>query len=324
MRFGYKLCSEERDPVGLIEDARSAERVGFDFAAISDHFHPWTDRQGQSPFVWATLGGIAAVTDRITIGTAVTCPTVRMHPALIAQAAATMACLLPGRFFLGVGTGERLNEHIFGDPWPNASTRRAMLREAVDVLRRLWSGDLVTYDGEYFSIDAARIYTRPEGRIPVYLAAGGSEAATLAAEIGDGLIASASADGSVEVFQAEGGIGPRLAELLVDADDDEERALATLRDRWPTPGIPGELSAELPLPRHFEQAATAVQDDDLRGAAITGTEVAPYVERVGALRRAGFTHVFLHQVGPDQDGFFGFADDRLLPALRAAAPPEAA
>jgi G6PDH family F420-dependent oxidoreductase len=324
MRFGYKLCSEERDPGGLIDDARSAERVGFDFAAISDHFHPWTDRQGQSPFVWATLGGIAAVTDRITIGTAVTCPNVRMHPALIAQAAATMACLLPGRFFLGVGTGERLNEHIFGDPWPSASTRRAMLREAVDVLRRLWSGELVTYDGEYFSIDAARIYTRPEGRIPVYLAAGGTEAATLAAEIGDGLIASGSTEEPVEVFQAEGGIGPRLAELLVDADDDEERALATIRDRWPTPGIPGELSAELPLPRHFEQAATTVQDDDLRGAAITGTDVAPYLERVAVLRRAGFTHVFLHQVGPDQDGFFGFAGDRLLPALRAAEPPEAA
>jgi G6PDH family F420-dependent oxidoreductase len=323
MHFGYKLCSEERGPSGLIDDARSAERVGFDFAAISDHFHPWTDRQGQSPFVWATLGGIAAVTDRITIGTAVTCPTVRMHPALIAQAAATTACLLPGRFFLGVGTGERLNEHIFGDPWPSASTRRAMLREAVDLLRRLWSGELVTYDGEYFSTDAARIYTRPEGRIPVYLAASGPEAAVLAAEIGDGLIVSGSSDEPVETFQVEGGIGPRLAEVLVDADDDEDRALATLRDRWPTPGIPGELSTELPLPRHFEQAATAVQDQDLRGAAVTGTDVAPYLERVAALRRAGFTHVFLHQVGPDQDGFFGFAGDRLLPALKAAAPEAA-
>jgi coenzyme F420-dependent glucose-6-phosphate dehydrogenase len=311
MRIGYKLCSEERDPAGLIDDARSAEAVGFDFAAISDHFHPWTDRQGQSPFVWSALGGIAAVTDRITMGTAVTCPTVRMHPALIAQAAATIACMLPGRFFLGVGTGERLNEHIFGDPWPSVSTRRAMLREAVEILRRLWTGELITYEGEYFSIDGAKIYTRPDRRIPVYLAAGGPEAASLAAEIGDGLIASGDSNGTIDAFEVEGGMGPRLAEVLVDADDDEERALARLRDRWPTPAIPGELSAELPLPRHFEQAATAVREDDLRDAAITGTDVGPYVERVNGLRTAGFTHVFFHQVGQDQERFFRFAGDLL-------------
>jgi G6PDH family F420-dependent oxidoreductase len=269
------------------------------------------------------LGGIAAVTDRITIGTAVTCPTVRMHPALIAQAAATMGCLLPGRFFLGVGTGERLNEHIFGDPWPSATTRRAMLREAVEVLRRMWTGELVTYDGDYFSIDAARIYTRPEGRIPVYLAAGGAEAAALAAEIGDGLIVSGEAGDAVDVFQVEGGIGPRLAEMVLDADEDAERAIANLRDRWPTPAISGELSAELPLPRHFEQAATGVRDDELRHAAVTGTDVEPYVERVAELRGAGVTHVFLHQIGPDQEPFFRFADERLLPALRAASPEAA-
>jgi coenzyme F420-dependent glucose-6-phosphate dehydrogenase len=318
MRIGYKLCSEERDPAGLVADARAAEAAGFDFAAISDHFHPWIDAQGQSPFVWTTIGAIAAATEHLTVGTAVTCPTIRMHPALVAQAAATTACLLPGRFFLGVGTGERLNEHIFGDPWPVASTRRAMLREAVEVLRRLWSGDLVTYAGEYYELDGARLYTLPDRRIPVYVAASAGESASLAAEIGDGLIVPGPSQEPLDAYDADGGIGPRMAELLVNADDSEDRALRTIRDRWPNPGIPGELSAELPLPRHFEQAAEAIEPADLRETATLGTDPKPYIEKLNELRQMGFTHVFLHQVGADQDAFFAFASDALVPAVREA------
>jgi G6PDH family F420-dependent oxidoreductase len=317
MQVGYKLCSEERSPLGLVDDARRAEDAGFDFAAISDHYHPWTDTQGQSPFVWTSLGAIATATERITVGTAVTCPTVRQHPALVAQAAATAACLLPGRFFLGVGTGERLNEHIFGDPWPAAAVRREMLGEAVEVLRELWTGELTTFDGRYYTVDTARLYTLPNDPIPLYLAASGSEAASLAAEIGDGLIVSGDSREALRTYVDEGGDGPRLAEMLVNVEENEERALAAIHRHWPNPAIPGELSAELPLPRHFDQAASVTQPGDLRGKALTGTDVETYVERIRELSSAGYTHVFLHQIGTDQDAFFRFASERLLPALRS-------
>jgi G6PDH family F420-dependent oxidoreductase len=318
MQIGYKLCSEERYPLGLVDDARRAEDAGFDFAAISDHYHPWTDTQGESPFVWTSIGAIATATDRITIGTAVTCPTVRQHPALVAQAAATAACLLPGRFFLGVGTGERLNEHIFGDPWPSASVRREMLAEAVDVLRELWSGELTTFDGTYYTVDTARLYSLPTEPIPLYVAASGTEAASLAAEIGDGLIVAGDSRDALRTFIDEGGEGPRLVEMTVNVEENEERALATAHERWPNPVIPGELSTELPLPRHFEQAATVTEAGDLRGKVLTGTDVEPYVSMISELSSAGYTHVFLHQVGTDQDAFFRFASERLLPAVRSS------
>jgi coenzyme F420-dependent glucose-6-phosphate dehydrogenase len=317
VRIGYKLCSEERDPLGLVEDARRAEDAGFDFAAISDHFHPWIDKQGESPFVWTSLGAIATATQRITVGTAVTCPTVRQHPALVAQAAATAACLLPGRFFLGVGTGERLNEHIFGDPWPSAAVRREMLGEAVEVLRELWTGELTTYDGRYYTVDTARLYTLPDEPVPLYVAASGTAAASLAAEIGDGLVMAGDARDALQTYLDEGGNGPRFAELTVNVADDEERALAEVHERWPNPAIPGELSTELPLPRHFEQAASATQPDDIRGKALVGTDVESYLSKIEELQQAGYTDIFLHQVGRDQDAFFRFANDRLLPAWRS-------
>lgn len=317
MQIGYKLCSEERYPLGLVDDARRAEDAGFDFAAISDHYHPWTDAQGESPFVWTSIGAIATATERITIGTAVTCPTVRQHPALVAQAAATSACLLPGRFFLGVGTGERLNEHIFGDAWPAAAVRREMLTEAVDLLRELWSGELTTFDGQYYTVDTARLYTLPTEPIPLYVAASGTEAASLAAEIGDGLIVAGDSRDALRTFIDEGGEGPRLAEMIVNVEENEDRALATVHERWPNPVIPGELSTELPLPRHFEQAATVTEPADLRGKVLTGTNVDTYLSQISELSSAGYTHVFLHQVGTDQDAFFRFASERLLPAVRA-------
>jgi coenzyme F420-dependent glucose-6-phosphate dehydrogenase len=317
MRIGYKLCSEERYPLGLVDDARRAEDVGFDFAAISDHYHPWTDRQGESPFVWTSLGAIATATERITIGTAVTCPTVRQHPALVAQAAATAACLLPGRFFLGVGTGERLNEHIFGDPWPSATVRREMLGEAVDVLRELWTGELTTFDGRYYTVDTARLYTLPNEPIPLYLAASGTEAASLAAEIGDGLIVAGDSRDALRTYVDDGGDGPRFAELIVNVDENEERAVAAVHEWWPNAVIPGELSTELPLPRHFEQAASATRPDDVRGKALVGTSIETYLSQIEELQAAGYTHVFLHQIGTDQDAFFRFASERLLPALRS-------
>ena len=180
MELGYAISSEEHRPLDLVDNAVRAEEAGFGFALISDHFHPWTDRQGQSPFVWGVLGGIAAETERLVVGTGVTCPILRLHPAIVAQAAATAAAMLPGRFFLGVGTGENLNEHVLGQRWPATHVRREMLEEAIAVMRLLWEGRLESHRGRHFTVENARIYTLPDEPIDVLVAAGGVEAAELA------------------------------------------------------------------------------------------------------------------------------------------------
>jgi coenzyme F420-dependent glucose-6-phosphate dehydrogenase len=316
MEFGYKLTSEERTAGQLVDDAERAEAAGFSFAAISDHFHPWIDRQGQSPFVWGVLGAIARATERITVGTAVTCPTLRIHPAIVAQASATAASLLPGRFFLGVGTGENLNEHVLGDPWPEIGRRRAMLEDAVSVIRELWTGDEVTRRGEFFDVVGARLYSLPDEPPPLLISASGSEAAELAGRIGDGLVATSPERALVNRFDGSGRSGrPHYAEIAVCYDTREEHALETALEWWPNPGIPGELSAELPLPRHFEQAATTVRPEDLRDKIVLGSNLEPYLETIRTYRDAGFDHLWFHQVGPNQEGFLDFADKELLPAL---------
>src|SRR5688500_6867648 len=191
VRIGYALSSEEHRPAALVGNARRAEEAGFDFAMISDHFHPWIDKQGQSPFVWSILGGIAATTERITVGTGVTALSQRIHPAILAQAAATVADMLPGRFWFGVGTGEALNEHILGDPWPEHEVRVAMMEEAIELIRTLWKGKLVSHRGDFYDVVRARIYTVPEAPPPILIAAGGPETAEVAGRIADGLITTA-------------------------------------------------------------------------------------------------------------------------------------
>ena len=239
MRFGYKLCSEERTAAELVADAEGAEAAGFDLAAVSDHFHPWLDAQGQSPFAWTVLGAIARATERLTVGTMVTCPTMRLHPAIVAQAAATTATLLPGRWFLGVGTGERLNEHVVGGDWPEPDDRRAMLRDAIVMIRRLWSGDETSYEGEYLQVEAARLYSLPDEPPPLYVAASGEGAATLAAELGDGLITTAPDTALVDAFRSAEGEGPVLGEVTACWGMPEDDAFDELRRRWPLPGIRG-------------------------------------------------------------------------------------
>jgi G6PDH family F420-dependent oxidoreductase len=187
MRIGYFLSSEEFGPADLIDQARRAEDAGFEALWISDHFHPWLDAQGQSPFVWSTIGALSQVC-RLPVMTAVTCPTTRIHPAIVAQAAATSAVLHEGRFVLGVGTGEALNEHIYGDPWPGADVRLEMLEEAVDVMRTLWAGGFVDYRGEYYTLDNARLYTLPDEPPKVFVSGFGAKSIDLAAEIGDGYV----------------------------------------------------------------------------------------------------------------------------------------
>ena len=315
--LGYTLSGEEHGPLDLVRNAGLAEAAGFDFAVVSDHFHPWTDSQGHSPFVWAVIGGIAATTSRIRLGTGVTCPTMRMHPAIVAHAAATAAAMMPGRFWLGVGSGENLNEHILGDRWPNAAVRLEMLEEAVEVMRSLWEGGFKNHRGRYFTVANARIYSLPEKPPPVMVAAAGSKAASLAGRIGDGLIGVAPDSEVVEAFEKAGGAGkPRLGQLHVCWAPDEAEARRTAHRIWPNGAIKGELGQELPLPRHFEQAAELVGEDDVAKAVVCGPDPERHRAAVRAYIDAGYDHVWIHQVGPDQEGFLEFYRTEILPGLR--------
>jgi coenzyme F420-dependent glucose-6-phosphate dehydrogenase len=312
-RFGYALSSEEHRPRDLVANARRAEQAGFDFAMLSDHFHPWTDRQGQSPFAWSVLGGIAEATERITIGTGVTALSVRIHPAILAQAAATIGDMLPGRFWFGVGTGENLNEHVLGDAWPEHSMRAAMLEEAIEVIRRLWTGELVDHDGEFYRVSRARIYTLPETTPPILIAASGEESAKLAGRIGDGLISTAP---DAKVLKAFGAKRPKVGQVTVCWAKDEKSARRTALEWWPTAAIPGDNSTELPLPSSFEGLAKLVTEDAIAEQVACGPDVERHLAKLTPYLDAGFDHVYIHQVGPDQQGFLQFAETQLLPRLR--------
>ena len=315
VRFGYALSSEEHRPAALIANARSAEEAGFDFAMISDHFHPWIDRQGQSPFVWSVLGGLAASTDRLTVGTGVTALSLRIHPAILAQAAATIGDMLPGRFWFGVGTGENLNEHVLGDPWPEHSMRAAMLEEGVGLIRRLWSGELVDHDGEFYRVSRARIYTLPEQLPPILIAASGEESAELAGRIGDGFITTAPKKELLRAYGKRG--GPKVGQVTVCWGKDEKAARKTALEWWPTAAIPGDNGQELPLPSSFESLAELVTEDAIAEQVACGPDPEVHLTKVQPVIDAGFDHVYLHQVGPDQAGFLRFAERELLPRLGA-------
>src|SRR3954468_11947469 len=207
--FGYTLSSEENGPRDLVAHAVRAEQAGFDFASISDHFHPWIGEQGHSPFVWSTLGAIAASTERIEVGTGVTCPIIRTHPGVVAHAAATTAGLFEGRFFLGVGTGEALNEHVFGARWPRPEVRREMLEEAVEIIRALFTGDTVDHRGRYYEVENARLFDPPNSPLPIIVSGFGTEAAELAGRIGDGLWSNSPDKDLVQTFERAGGSGAR-------------------------------------------------------------------------------------------------------------------
>ena len=313
--FGYALSSEEHAPNDLVRYAQRAEVTGFTFAAISDHFHPWVDKQGHAPFVWSVLGGIAHATTTLRLGTGVTCPTVRIHPAIIAQAAATVATMMPGRFFLGVGSGENLNEHILGDHWPPTPVRHDMLGEAIAVIRQLWEGGYHSFDGSYYTVENARIYTLPDEPPPIIVAASGPAAATLAGAMGDGLWTVAPQAELIEKFEDAGGSGPRYGQVTVCWAANEDEGKKTAYEWWPNAGIGGELSQELPLPRHFEQAAALVTPDDLAEKLPLGPDPDRHVEAIKAFVDAGYDHVYIHQIGPDQEGFFDFFERELAPRL---------
>jgi G6PDH family F420-dependent oxidoreductase len=313
--IGYALSSEEHRPLDLVRHAAQAEDSGFSFALISDHFHPWLDKQGESPFVWSVIGGIASSTSTLRLGTGVTCPMIRIHPAIVAQAAATAADMMPGRFFLGVGTGENLNEHVLGDRWPSASERLEMLEEAVQVMRLLWRGETCSFEGKHYRVEDARIYTLPEEQLEVMVAAAAPEAATLAGRIGDGLVSTAPEAELVETYRGAGGDGPRFGQLTVCWAKSEEEGRRTALEWWPNAGLKGTLSQELPLPSHFEEATAMVSDDDVAESVVCGPDPERHVEGIEMFLEAGFDHVYVHQVGPDQKGFFDFYAREVLPTV---------
>jgi G6PDH family F420-dependent oxidoreductase len=319
MEIGYALSSEEHPPLDLVRHARLAEEAGFEFALISDHFHPWIDRQGQSPFVWSVIGAIAASTDTLRLGTGVTCPTIRIHPAIIAQAAATAAAMMPGRFFLGLGTGENLNEHILGDRWPSAAERRAMLAEAITVMRGLWEGELYSFAGEHYRVDNARLYTLPDRELEVFVAAGGPAAAELAADVGDGLIATEPDRELVDSYLRKGD-GPRFGMLTVCWAETEAEARRTALEWWPNAALQGPLTQELRLPSHFEGAVQMVTEEDVAESVVCGPDPAAHLEAIAAFADAGFDHVYVHQVGPDQEGFLEFYAGSVLDDARDLIP----
>jgi G6PDH family F420-dependent oxidoreductase len=313
--LAYALATEEHDARTLLSIAQRAEQAGFRSVWISDHYHPWIDRQGHAPFVWSVIGGIAATTNlRVTTG--VTCPTVRIHPAVVAQAAATSSNLLPdGRFRLGVGTGEALNEHILGDRWPPADVRLEMLTEAIAVMRALWSGEQVTHRGRHYTVESARIYTRPDGDIPVLVSAFGPTALAVAIEHGDGWVTTSPDTDMLARYRAGGDAGLACGGLKVCWGDDEAGARKLAHELWPTSGVPGQLHQDLPTPKHFEQAASVVTE----AASTKGTPCGPdpeiHVAGIRPFLDAGFDEVSVTQIGPDQEGFFRFWEREVRPRL---------
>ncbi|MFG2661278.1 TIGR03557 family F420-dependent LLM class oxidoreductase [Streptomyces sp. NPDC048425] len=316
-RFGYFLASEEFTPAELLEQARAAERAGFTCLAISDHYHPWTGEQGQSPFVWSMIGALAQVTS-LPVTTFVTCPTVRMHPAVNAQAVATSGVLTGNRFRFGVGSGEALNEHILGGTWPAVDVRLEMLEEAVHVIRSLQSGDEVTHRGKHYTVENARLYTVPDEPVPVYVSGFGLKAAALAGRIGDGFVTmTPDADLVKEFRRAGGGQKPVLGGVKVCWGTDRAQAVKTAHRLWPTQFLPGELGQVLPDPAHFEQASTLVTEEAVADGMVCGADVDEHVRAVAAYVDTGFDEVYVGQIGPDQQGFFDFYRSDVLPRLGA-------
>ncbi|WP_435153510.1 TIGR03557 family F420-dependent LLM class oxidoreductase [Haladaptatus sp. DFWS20] len=314
-QIGYTLSSEEHGPNELIEHAVRAEAVGFEFASISDHYHPWVSQQGHSPFVWSTLGGVAHATENLPVGVGVTCPIMRIHPAIVAKAAATAATMFDGTFFLGVGTGERLNEHVTGEHWPEHAVRLEMLEEAIEIMQKLWRGGQQSYYGDHFTVENARLYTLPEEPPDIVVSAYGTRAAKAAAELGDGFWSVGSQD-EVQIFDDEGGEGPRYSQMTVCYAEDEDAAIDTAYEWWPNTALTGELNSQLPTPTHFEQACEMVSREDIaEGSIVTDPNPETHIQNLQQFFDTGYDHVYVHQVGPDQESFFDFYESEVLPAF---------
>ena len=318
MKIGYFLSSEEHGPRTLVDQAKAAEQAGFDALWISDHFHPWNDEQGESPFVWGVIGALSEATS-LEVTTAVTCPTVRTHPAVIAHATATAALQCRGGFRLGVGSGEALNEHVTGSRWPTADVRLEMLEEAVDIMRRLLTGKRVDHHGRHYTVEDARIYSCPDEVPPILVSAFGDKALSLAARIADGFVTTQPAADDLASYREQGGRGPSSAGAKVCYGSSREDAVAMAHRLWPNVGLPGELAQVLPSPKHFEQASEIVTPEMIGDSIPCGPDLDHHVEKLSEYVTAGFDELFISQIGPHSDDFFRAYEKEVLPALPEAA-----
>jgi G6PDH family F420-dependent oxidoreductase len=310
MKVGYFLSCEEFAPRDLIEQAKRAEQAGFHALWVSDHYHPWNDEQGHSPFVWSVIGALAEATG-LPVTTGVTCPTVRIHPAIIAQAAATSGVMHGGRFQLGVGSGEALNEHILGDRWPEADVRLEMLEEAVEVIRLLWQGGDRSHHGRHYTVENARVYDLPDEPPPILVSGFGPKAIRLAARIGDGFVTTKPDKEGIELYRSEGGTGLVQAGTKVCFMDSREKAEETVLRLWPNEGLPGELAQVLPTPAHFEQACELVTGEQI--ASPLGPDLDEHAASLQQYADAGVDELFVQQIGPEQDAFFTTWASEILP-----------
>jgi G6PDH family F420-dependent oxidoreductase len=292
-----------------------AERAGFASIAISDHFHPWLRAQGQSPFVWGVLGAIARATRDVEVVTGVVCPTVRIHPVIVAQAAATAQQLLAGRLTFGIGSGEALNEHILGDRWPAIEGRHEMLEEAMGIIRHLWTGRTLDHHGRHYTVENARLWTLPDAPPRVVMSAFGPKAVALAARIADGYFGAWPAKGLIRRYRELGGTGPAMGELKVCWHPDEDEAVRIAHRTWRHEHVSGQHSQDLPTTDHFEQIAASVSEDTVRAGRPCGPDPERHLAAIAEYVDAGYDEVYVMQMGPDQAGMIDFYAREILPAL---------
>lgn len=319
-KYGYTLMTEQSGPKDLVRYAVAAERAGWDFEVMSDHYFPWLDSMGHAPNAWATLGAVAQATERVELMTYVTCPTMRYHPAVVAQQAATVGLLSEGRFLLGLGSGENLNEHVTGQGWPPVSVRLEMFAEALDIITELFGGDYVDYVGEHYRVTAAKLWDVAETPPQIGIAVSGPQSCRLAGAKADALIA-VEPDASLgEMFDAAGGTGkPRIGQLPICYDTDRDTAINRAHDLFRWFGGGWKVNADIPGTAGFDAASRFVRKDDVAESIPCGSDTGAVVEAVRAFTDAGFTHVALVQIGggsEHQDPFFEWSRQELLPALR--------
>lgn len=320
MKIGYKLIAEAYPPREIVRQAVLAEEAGFDFVEVSDHFHPWLEGQEHSGFAWSMLANAAAKTERIELATGVTCPFIRYHPAIIAQAAATTTLLSDGRFTLGVGAGEQLNEHVVGRGWPAVGPRHEMFRESLEIIRLLWSGGYHSYEGKHLKLEDARVFDLPQTPPRIAVATGGPSSARIAAELGDAIFATEPKPELTAAYAEAGGSGPKYAEVPLSYDPDEAKAAESAREQFRF-GLTGwKVQAELPNPVNFEAATAFITDDDMREVFGCGPDAGRHVEVAQQFVDAGFDHLALINAGPEPDGFFEFFSNELAEPLRGLTP----
>jgi G6PDH family F420-dependent oxidoreductase len=320
MQLGYTMMTEQAGPKDLVTHAVGAEQAGFDFAVSSDHYFPWLEEMGHSPNAWVTLGAAAQATERIPLMTYVTCPTMRYHPAVVAQQAATLQIVADGRFSLGLGAGENLNEHVTGGGWPPADVRQEMLVEALQIIRALFDGGYVNFRGEHFEVESAKLWDLPEKRVSIGVAVSGPQGCRIAGEYADTMIA-VEPDASLgEQFDAAGGAGkPRIGQMPVCYDTDRDAAVARAHRLFRWFGFGWKVNAELPGPTAFDAAGQFVRPEDVASSIPCGDDVDAVLEAAKAYADAGFTHLALVQIGGDQQApFLEWSEKALKPAWRQA------